>query len=129
MKESKRLGIYMNYQQAHLIDFSTELLPFITISSTFSPSQKEAALKKSEKGMHYKEQHEQHLYFNKIIDAIKTYDEVLLFGPTKAKEALHNLLLADAHFSKVDITVLSTDAITPVAQQHFVTDFFSKKLV
>jgi stalled ribosome rescue protein Dom34 len=42
--------------------------------------------------MHQKEQHEQSDYYKKIGEAIKNYQEVLLFGPTNAKTELLNLL-------------------------------------
>ncbi len=128
MKINKKLGVYLNYQQAHLIEFTNNPLETKTIESDFTHEEKQETLHKGEKAMHHKEQHEQLAYFKKLGEAIKQYDEVILFGPTKAKNELHNLLVEDNHFSKIDVQVAKTDDITFKKQQDFVMHYFSKKL-
>lgn len=128
MKINKRLGIYLNYQQAHLIEFTSHPLETKTIDSDFTHEEKLETIKKGEKAMHHKEQHEQLAYFKKLGDVIKHYDEVLLFGPTKAKNELHNLLANDTHYNKIEITVVISDELTLKEQQDLVMHFFSKKL-
>lgn len=128
MKINKRLGIYLNYQHAHLIEFSSNALDIKTIESDFTHEVKEETIQKGEKAMHHKEQREQLAYFKKICEIIKHYNEVILFGPTKAKDELHNLLTADTHYSKIDVQVAKTDDITLKQQQDFVMQYFSKKL-
>ena len=128
MKINKRLGIYLNYQQAHLIAFTSNPSETNTIESDFTHEEKKDSLKKGEHTMHKKEQHEQLAYFKKLGEKIKQYDEVLLFGPTKAKNELHNLLEDDSHFNKIDITIANTDDITLKEQHDFVMHYFSIKL-
>lgn len=128
MKINKKVGVYLNYQAAHIIEFANDPLETKTVTSDFTHEEKLETLNKGEKTMHHKEQHEQAAYFKKLNEAIRDYDEVLLFGPTKAKDELHNILKADTHFDKIDIVVLKTDNMSEKEQQHFVTDFFSKKL-
>jgi hypothetical protein len=128
MKINKRLGIYLNYQQAHLIEFTNNPLETKTIECDFTHEEKLETLNKGEKAMHHKEQREQLAYFKKLGDAIKQYNEVLLFGPTKAKNELHNLLAHDTHFNKIDITIAITDELTLKEQQDLVMQYYSKKL-
>lgn len=128
MKINKRLGIYLNYQQAHLIEFTNNPLEIKTIESDFTHEEKLETIQKGEKAMNHKEQREKLAYFKKMGEVIRHYDEVILFGPTKAKDELHNLLIADNHFSKIDLQVAKTDDITLKEQQDFVMHYFSKKL-
>jgi hypothetical protein len=128
MKINKRLGIYLNYQQANLIEFTSNPLETKTVDSDFTHEEKLETIQKGEKAMHHKEQHEQLAYFKKLGEVIKQYDEVLLFGPTKAKNELYNLLLGDNHFNKIDVTIVITDEITLKEQQDTVMQYFSKKL-
>ena len=60
-------------------------------------------------------------------DAIKNYDEVLIFGPTHAKEELVNLLKADRHFENIKIDVKHADKMTENQQHAFVKDYFIKE--
>jgi hypothetical protein len=128
MKINKKIGVYLNYQTAHIIEFANDPFETKKVISDFTHEEKLETLHKGEKTMHHKEQHEQAAYFKKISDGIKGYDEVLLFGPTKAKNELHNILKADNHFATIDIDVEKTDDMSEKEQQHFVMDFFSKKL-
>jgi hypothetical protein len=127
MKINKKIGVYLNYQTAHIIEFANQPLETKTIESDFTHEDKLETLNKGEKTMHHKEQHEQAAYFKKISDAIRDYDEVVLFGPTKAKDELHNVLKADNHFAKIDFNVQKTDDMSEKEQEHFVNNFFSKK--
>ena len=56
--------------------------------------------------MHQKEQHEHRDYYKKIGEAIRNYQDVLLFGPTTAKTELFNMLKADHHFEKIKLSTL-----------------------
>lgn len=128
MKINKRLGIYLNYQQAYIIEFTNNPSETQTVDSDFTHQEKMDTLNNSEKTMHHKEQHEQLAYFKKLGEIVKQYDEVLLFGPTKAKNELFNLFKEDNHFSKIDITVAITDDLTVKEQHDYVMHYFSQKL-
>ena len=77
--------------------------------------------------MHNKEQHQQSAYYKKLGAIIKTYNHVLLFGPTNAKEELFNLLQADEQFKKITIEVLQADKMTAPQEHAFVRNHFSGK--
>lgn len=94
MTAAKRLGIWMNHSNAHLMEFTTDIKTNI-VESEFNHQEKEHSLGKNENLMHNKEQHKQAEYYKKLGDVIRNYDEVLLFGPTDAKVELLNILKAD----------------------------------
>jgi stalled ribosome rescue protein Dom34 len=125
MTTAKNLGIWMDHSNAHLMEFTTDPITTTIISSRFTHREKEHSIGKSEDGMHQKEQHEQSDYYKKIGEAIKNYQEVLLFGPTNAKTELLNLLKADHHFEKIKLETKDADKMTQNEQHAFVRDYFS----
>ena len=126
MTIEKKLGIYMDHSSAHLMEFSPDDIEGQLITSKFTHGEKEHSLSKSENLMHNKEQHEQSEYYKKLGDAIRNYEDVILFGPTEAKTELFNLLKVNHLFEKIKIEVLAADKMTENQQHAFVKTHFSK---
>lgn len=126
MKTKKHMGIWMDHSTAHLMDATTTPIVTKTIKSEFTHQEKERTAVKGEFMMHNDEQQKQHAYYKKLGDAIKNYDEVLIFGPTHAKEELVNLLKTDRHFENIKIDVKHADKMTENQQHAFVKDYFIK---
>lgn len=124
MHDKKQLGIWMDHSSAHIIEYSDSSLETETIDTNFTHQDKESSLRKSENLMHNKEQQQQGNYYKKLGEVIKSFDEVLLFGPTDAKTELYNLLTADPHFSKIKIEVKQTDKMTENQEHAFVREHF-----
>jgi stalled ribosome rescue protein Dom34 len=125
MTPTKRLGIFMDHSTAHLMEFTVDPIETTTIESNFTHNVKEESLEKGEHLMHNKEQHQQAAFYKKLSEEIKHYDNVILFGPTEAKNELFNILKADHHFSKINLSVKNTDKLTENQQHAFVKDYFS----
>jgi stalled ribosome rescue protein Dom34 len=119
------LGIWMDHSTAHLIEFTVEPMQTKTIDSKFTHQEKEEAIKLSENLMHHKEQHEQADFYKKISDIIRNYKEVILFGPTNAKNELFNILKEDHLFSNIKIEIQQADKMTENQQHAFVRNYFS----
>ncbi len=64
-------------------------------------------------------------YFEKISDVIRNYEEVILFGPSEAKNELLNLLKDNHLFGKIKIEVKPADKMTGVERFAFVTENFN----
>lgn len=126
MTTAKNLGIWMDHASAHLMEFTTDPIQTKTIASKFTHEEKTQSLDKSEKLMHNKEQHQQSEYYKKLGNAIKNYEDVVLFGPTDAKVELLNVLRADHRFAKTKIEIKQADKMTENQQHAFVRDHFSK---
>ena len=122
----KRLGIWMDHSNAHLIEFSTELKDTKTINSDFSNEDKLETLRRSESEMHNKENHKLTTYYKNLAEVIGNFDEVLLFGPTDAKVELFNFLKEHHKYDKIKIEVKKTDKMSDVEQHHFVRDYFKR---
>lgn len=126
MTIKKSLGIWMDHANAHLMEFTADPIKTTIIASKFTHEAKENSMNKSENLMHNKEQHQQSEYYKKLIEEIKNYDQVLLFGPTDAKAELFNVIKGDSRFSKLIIEMKQTDKMTENQQHAFVKDHFSK---
>ena len=124
MITAKKIVVWMDHAQAHLIQFPEGLTDSQTITSKFTHEVKEQSIKGSEKLMHNKETHEQSEYYKSIAGLIRGYDDILLFGPTEAKNELFNLLREDHLFSKVKIIVHTSDKMNDQQQKAFVKDYF-----
>ncbi len=128
MKSEKGLGIWMDHQNANMMEFTTDPILTRTLQSPFTHSEKESTLERSENLMHKKEQHEEAEYYKEIGAIIRNYTEVVLFGPTDEKLELLNILRKDHRFDEIRLDVVASDKMTENQQHAFVRDFFTGKL-
>lgn len=126
MTTDKKLGIWMDHSNAHLIEFTTNSNETKSVEATFSNDAKEYDSNSNEKQINNREQQHQSAYYKKLGDVIKNYEDVILFGPTDAKAELFNILKADNNFSKIKIEVEQADKMSENQQHAFVKDYFSK---
>ncbi len=116
----------MDHSIARLIEFTIEPMQIRNIESTFTHEIRSESIEKSEKHMHNKEQGEQLEYYHKILKGIINYDQVLLFGPTDAKNELRTILKADHAFDNITIEILQTDKMSENQLLAFVRKHFAE---
>jgi len=126
MTKKKCLGIWMDHSSAHYMEFTSNIKTNV-FSNTFDHQEKVETLSRSERKMHNKEQQEQNAFYEDIIDYLKPYAEVLLFGPTDAKLELLNLIKANVVFSNIKIAVKNSDKMTDAQEHAFVKEYFTQK--
>lgn len=124
MTKENKLGIWMDHSMAFLTEFTVDPMTTTKFEDKFNHVEKVEAFKKSEILMHHKEQHEQADYYKKLGEIILNYTDVLLFGPTSAKQELSNILKSNHHFDKIKIDVKPADKMTEKEQQLFVKNYF-----
>jgi hypothetical protein len=124
MKNIKQLGIWMDHSNAYLIELTNDTIVTNSVVSELSTSETEFNFYKGEKLIHKKEQHLQLSYYKKLGEIIKKYQEVVLFGPTDAKNELLNLLKTDHLFEDIKIEVINSDKMTESQMQTFVREYF-----
>lgn len=120
------LGVWMDHTSAHLMEYSTDAIETIIITSDSGHPEKEHEFGRNENIMHNKEQHQLADYYKRLGIIIQNYKEVLLFGATDAKVELLNRLKEDHHFEKIKFEIKTTDKMTENQQHTFVRDYFSK---
>ena len=123
---TKKLGIWMDHSIANPMEFTSTPLAATSIASITISEGSGHGQGKNENLMHNKEQHQQTDYYKQIKDVLKNYDEVILFGPSTAKNELANLLKEDHVFEKMKVEVKDADKMTENQQHAFVRDHFSK---
>jgi hypothetical protein len=124
MKNIRQLGIWMDHSNAYLMEFTNDSILTNRVVSEFSKQEAELNHYKGEKLIHKKGQHLQLDYYKKIGDIIKMYQEVVLFGPTDAKNELSNMVKTDHLFDEIKIEVENSDKMTESQMQTFVRVYF-----
>ena len=101
MKTKRILGIWMDHSVAQLSELSNGNFMTETIESKpKSQTNEEDLYYKDESHRLNKEQGQLATYYKKLSDAILNYNEVILFGPTEAKDELVNSLKDNHLFEK-----------------------------
>jgi len=127
MKAKKKLGIWMDYSVAYLMEFTSSAFEIKTIVTKFFEQKKLQTISKSYSLMLNKEQKKRSSYYKKISEIIKDYKKIILFGCTNAKEELFGILSEDERFIKIKIEIQNTDKMTKEQKNSFVIDVFFKK--
>jgi hypothetical protein len=128
MKVPKRLGVWMDHSTAHLMEYSSEDFEINTVASKFTEPVHQESLLHSEITLHNKEQQSLKFYYKHLIEIIKNYDEIVLYGPTDAKTELYNLIKAEHRFDKLKIETKQANKMSDKQQHAFVKEYFSKLL-
>jgi stalled ribosome rescue protein Dom34 len=124
--KAKKIGIWMDHEHAQLTEFTTDPMKTTTIHNEFSHSAKHQSLGKGENNMHVKENHQLAQYYKKLAGAIRDCEEVVLFGPTSAKNELLNILKADHLFAGTKMSAVDTDKMSVNQIQAFVRKHLEK---
>ncbi|WP_338644858.1 hypothetical protein V5J73_08160 [Flavobacterium sp. KS-LB2] len=85
MKTTKKLGVWMDHNMAHLMEFTSKHFEIETIESKLNDQEKIESIVKSDNSNFIKEKKQLFDYYKRIGEAIKNYKRVILFGPTDAK--------------------------------------------
>lgn len=125
MKTLKKLGVFMDYSKASLLEFPMNSLKPKTIKSDFTNPEDQENLTRSESLIYNNEPHLQYDFYKQIAESILDYKEVLLFGPTDAKVKLFDILSEDPRFLKIKVSVQKTEKLPEEEQTIFVNNFFS----
>jgi len=124
MKNVKQLGIWMDHSNAVLLHMSDGKIEESNVEIESNHGREDYDFGKNETLQHNKEQHHQSSYYKKLSNIIKNYQEVLLFGPTNAKDELLNLLKTDHLFENIKIEVKHSDKMTGNQMHNLVNEYF-----
>ena len=124
MKNIKQLGIWMDHSNAYLMELTNDVIVTNRVALESTNNEAEFNFYKGEKLIHKKEQHLQLSYYRKIGEVIKKYQDVVLFGPTDAKNELINLVKTDHLFEDIKIEVKNADKMTEDQMQTFIREYF-----
>jgi len=114
----------MDHSDAFLMELTNEMILTTRVFSDISNQESEFDIYKGEKLINKKERHLQLYYYSKLGEIIKKYQEVILFGPTDAKNELLNLLKDDHLYEDIKIESTNSDKMTESQMQTFVRGYF-----
>jgi len=126
MGDNKLAGIWMDHSIAFVMELINDTIVTNSVVTELSNPEAEFNFYKGEKLINKKKNHLQLSYYKKLGDIIKKYQEVVLFGPTDAKNELINLLKTDHLFEDIKIEVINSDKMTEDQMQTFVREYFNK---
>lgn len=126
MEAIKKMGIWMDYSMAYLMEFTSNPFEIKTVestsfdTSTIYPINTLPILLEKRKRLLFS-------YYNKIAREINNYDRIILFGPTNAKIEFFDVLSEDERFLKTKIEITNTDQMNAAEQHQFIKNYFSNK--
>lgn len=121
----RQMGIWMDHSIAFLMAVENEKIVETIVELEVSKLEADYDSGKNEKLEYNKGQQFQSNFYKKIIDSIKNYQNVILFGPTDAKNELLNLLKGEHQFEKINIKIQDSDKMTALKMHDFVITYFS----
>ena len=124
MMVKKQMGIWMDHSIAFLMEVEKNKVIETIVEIEVSPLETDYDSGKNEKLEYNKGIQFQSNFYKKIIDSIRNYQDVILFGPTEAKNELLNLLKGDYQFEKINIKVQNSDKMTAFEMHEFVIAYF-----
>jgi len=124
MKTTKQLGIWMDHSVAYLMEVTDGAITTKTLEAQSFRNESEDKLSSHESLLHHKEQNQLADYFKQLIEIIKQFDEVVLFGPTDAKKELFHQIRLNPLFDHIKIELNTEDKMTENQQLAFVKDYF-----
>lgn len=128
MEVKKRIGVWMDHATARLMEYTSDDFKVDTIKSDMEGLDNQDALQHSESLLHHKENQSLKSYYKLIIEKIKDYDEIVLFGPTTAKTELFNLIREDHKYDHLKIETKPAEKMSYEEQHQFIKEYFSKLL-
>ena len=127
MKNTKKAGIWMDHSRAFIMELVSDSIFESNVASEFTPEEEEISWNKSEKMMHSKEQHQLISYYKQLADIIRNFQDVILFGPTSAKDELLNILKENHLFDNIKIEIKKSDKMSGIEMHKFVKEYFKKQ--
>jgi hypothetical protein len=125
MKNIKKAGIWMDHSKAFVMELVSDTI-FESITTSEITHIGEVNLNNSEKMRNIQEQHEQSSFYKNLSEIIRNYQDIVLFGPTQAKDELLNILNLNHLFDSIKIEVVNSDKMSGIEMHKFVKDYFKK---
>ncbi len=119
MKKTKQLGIWMDHSVAYVMEFTTKPFEIQTIVKEFHRNDTLAV--QNERNSLFTSIN---TYYNQIAEAIVSYDQLILFGPSHTKVDFFDLLSEDHRFLKMKVEIKETDNMNVNEQHAFIHEYF-----
>ncbi len=132
MKETRRIGVWLDHTQAHLVEYH----PFAEQIQTLYAPQKESLegvevktnfgerASNNEDRLSNKAQNHHQEFYKVLEKTLLLYDEILLFGSGTARNELKNRLRSDKAYDSKKIHVEAAEQLSEAQLKAYVRDYF-----
>jgi hypothetical protein len=120
----KQMGIWMDHSIAFLMELENDKITENIVEIETPEMEVDYDSGKNEKLKNSKAQQYKSNYYKKLSDSIKTHQEVVLFGPTDAKNELFNKLKSEHLLGNIIIEMQLSDKMTAIQMHEFVREYF-----
>ena len=125
METIKRLGIYIDYENAFLMELINNMIVSRDIKFEVNEKTDLEDTGIQPKIIHkVEEDHLKMAYYVELGDIISNYHEVVLFGPNNVKNELFNLLKFDHNFETIKIKIGSNDVMNIDEMHAYVKEYY-----
>jgi len=125
MQTKRQLGIYMDHSHAFLMEIENNMIVSRDIQSGWNERVENNQQENHLSGEHSTERKIlQSIYYKDISEAIKHYQQVVIFGPTDAKNELNNLLKDNHLFNDTSVELVNADKMTLAEMHTFMKKYF-----
>ncbi len=119
----------MDHSHAHLKEFASVPFDPTEFDSELSRQHRKKHHIDGESSMHNMDEALQADFYRNIGKVIKDYKEVLLYGPTKAKSELFDILRADDQFTHIKIEVKNSGKLSDIQERALIRQHFQQQSV
>lgn len=123
MENANYIGIYLNHFTAQIIDYS-EMARVVTVIRLDFNTDDEDKVLRGENHLFDKRNELHNEFYSELSHALLQCDQLIIFGPTTAKNELFNRLSNDNRFTNLEITIKNTDELTSEEQLEFINNCF-----
>ncbi len=125
LEAAKIIGVWMDNSSAHIMEYTAEPIRAIIIRAKPAQEGGDHHTSRNENVGNNKEQHQKAGYYKNLMEVIRTYEDVLLFGPTTAKNELANLMKDDHRCENIKVAVKGADTMSSHQMHAFIREHFS----
>lgn len=119
----------MDHAHAHLKEYTSMPFDASEFDSAFARQHRKIHHVEGESSMHNMDEALQTDFYRNIGKVIKEYKEVLLYGPTKAKSELFDILRADDQFTHIKIEVKNSGRLSDIQERALIRQHFQQQSV
>jgi hypothetical protein len=120
----KQMGIWMDHSIAFLMELENDKITENIVEIETPAMEVDYDSGMNEKLKNSKAQQYKSNYYKKLTDSIKTHQEVVLFGPTDAKNELFNKLKSEHLLENIIVEMQLSDKMTAIQMHEFVREYF-----
>lgn len=120
-----KIGIWMDHEHAFVTEFTADDMKSTRVLNESANADRNKLSSRGENRTHTKERQLQSSYYNRLSEIMSRYENVVLFGPTTAKNELFNKFTSDPNHARIRLHIEDAGKMTQNQRHAFVRDYFA----